>query len=151
MGVNSLITWAVMRAVIIETPTLSLTFCHWDNAWETRTSSSALSFMLDAGFGLCVWVLHGCLRHKFQALRLGHCSEVETRVCVLVLQWCWDATFKLCVLVIVVTLRRRFQPSRLGAALVTMLPCVWSLDSTFWWLVLSDFWTVYNYVMHMTI
>ena len=25
-----------------------------------------------------------------------------------------------------------------------MLPCVWSLDSTFWWLDPSDFWTVYR-------
>jgi len=84
MGVNSLITWAVidlvMRAIIIETRALSLLFCHWGNAWETRTSSSTLSFIWGAGFGLCVWVLHGCLRRKFQALRFGHWSEVETRV-----------------------------------------------------------------------
>jgi len=58
MGVNSLITWAVidpvMRAVITETQALSLAFYCWGNVWETRTSSSALSFMWDAGFRLCV-------------------------------------------------------------------------------------------------
>ena len=120
MGVNSLIMWAVidpvMRAVITETWASSLAFYRWSNAWETRTSNSALRFIWDAGFGPCI----------------------------LILQWCWDATFELCVLVIVVTLRHRFQPSRLGAALVAMLPYVWSLDTAFWWLNPSDFWIVYK-------
>jgi len=61
MGVNSLITWAiidpVMRAVITETQVLSLASCHWSDAWGTRASNSASSFTWDAGFGLRVLVL----------------------------------------------------------------------------------------------
>jgi len=61
MGVNSLITWAVidpvMRAVITETWALGLAFCHCGDAWETRASNSASSFTWDACFRLCVLVL----------------------------------------------------------------------------------------------
>jgi len=48
MGVNSLITWAVIdpviRAVITEMRALGLAFCYWGDAWETWASNSASSF-----------------------------------------------------------------------------------------------------------
>ena len=149
MGVNSLITWAVidpvLRAVITETQALSLAFCCWGNAWETRTSRSVLSFMWDTSFGLCVWVLHGCLRRKFQAMHLGHWSEAETRVSTLA-SWYYSGAETRLSSSASWLLRRWFQPLRIGAALVAMLPCVWSLDSAFWWLNPSDFWTVYTII-----
>ena len=145
MGVNSLITWAVidpvMRAVTTEMRDLSLAFCRWGNAWEIRTSNSALSFMWDAGFGLCVWV--GCLRRKFQSLHFSHCSEAETRVSTLESWYYGGAEMRLSSSASRL-LRRGFQPSHLGPVLVAVPLCVWSLDSTFWWLYPSDFWTVYS-------
>ena len=132
-----------MRAVITKTRALCLAFFHWGNAWETRTSSSALSFMWGAGFELCVWVLHEFLRHKFQ-------------VCVLAIAVRQRRGFRLSRLGAAVMLRHDFQALRLShrsdvetrvstlAFWCCVVACVWSLDSAFWWLVLSDFWTVYR-------
>jgi len=79
---------------------------------------------------LCVLILHECLRRKFQTLRLGHCSETETRVSTLA-SWYYSGAEMLLSSSASWLLRRGFQPSRLGAALVAMLPYVWSLDPTF--------------------
>ena len=55
------------------------------------------------------------LRRGFQALRLGYCSNVEIQVSTFT-SWCSASGYD--------------------------EPCIWNLDSAFWWLVLSDFWTV---------
>jgi len=81
-----------MRVVIIETQGFS--------AVETRASNLAFwhyiivmldADLLDAGFELCVLVLHRWLRRRLQVLRLGHCSEAETRDSTLVSRYCSDA------------------------------------------------------------
>ena len=100
MGVNSLITWAVidpiMRAVITETQVLTLTFCLWSNA-ETQVRPSRLdaAVMVRRGFRPLRLGVAVMLRRNFQALRLGHC-----------------------VLAIVVKQRRGFQPLHLGTVMM---------------------------------
>ena len=97
MGVNSLISWAiidpVMRTVITKTRALGLAFYHWGDAWDTWASTSASSFTWDAGLGL--WS--------------RYCKDG------------WDASFKLCILAIALKQRRDFRLSCLSAAV--MLRC----------------------------
>ena len=65
------------------------------------------------------------MRRGLQALHLGHCGTVETRVSTLTSWYCSDVT--------AVMLRRGFQPSRLGAAVMIMISPVSGV-----WTLLSD-------------
>ena len=136
MGVNSLITWAVidpvMRTVITETQgssviktrASSLAFIRWSNTWashlvEMWASSSAWSFIWDAGFGPFVLVIVVKQIRRFRPLRLG--TAVMLR--------CGFQTLRL---EIAVMLRHDFQALRFSTALEAMIslpPGVWTLLS----------------------
>jgi len=137
MGVNSLITWAVIDPVIrvvitetqgssvVETRASSLAFSRWGNAWashlvEMWASSFAWSFMWDAGFGPCVLVITVKQRRKFRASRLG--TAVMLR-----------RGFQAPRLGTAVMLRRDFQALRLGTALVAIISLAPEI-----WILLSD-------------
>ena len=91
MGVNSLITWAVidpvMRAVITETRALGLAFCPL--RWCLRNASFKFFVKLHVRRGLWTPRLGTAiiLGLGFQLSRLGPCSDVETRVSTLA-SWC---------------------------------------------------------------
>ena len=66
------------------------------------------------------------MRRRLQALRLGHCGEVETRVSTLASWYCCDAT--------AVRLRRGFRPLLLGVVVVAII----SPASEVWTLIFDD-------------
>ena len=104
MGINSLITWAVidpvMRVVItemqgssaVETRAATLAFSCWGNAWVS------FAFGWNVSFKFCVKFY---VRRGLRALRLGHCGEAEMQVSTLASG-------------AAVMLRRGFQALRLG-------------------------------------
>ena len=146
MGVNSLITWAVidpvMMAVItemqgssvVETRASSLAFSRWSNAWvshlvEMWASSSASSFMWDTGFGPASWSLRWSREAGFDphVLVLQRCWDAAFKLYVLVRQWCWDADFDPYILVLRQWL---WLTLRLEFGLYFLMTCPqWFLDS----------------------
>jgi len=132
MGVNSLISWTVidpvMRVVITETWALSLAFCRW------------LRTLLDASFEL--------YQTRTSDSVSWDCTDVSTRASgsrILVITEQLGRTFQPSRLGIVLMLRRRLHALCLGIIRVAIIsPASGVLNSVFWWLILSDFWTVYN-------